>query len=146
MTRRLYRRYNCDDGMEEVEIELHSFLSSALDGGELWTSHPGCFTPGNEPRYALRRRLSLDLTCLPTIEPAHSHYIDWATVYYDITNIRVGFNRCNKEALGSSRSGKFLDQLTDCPLTQKTIAAGLYQYLQSTTKRVYSPDGRSGHA
>lgn len=71
-----------------------------------------------------------------TDHPAHGHYIDWATVYYDITNIRVGFNRCNKEALDSSRSGKFLDQLIDCQRTQNTIAAGLCQYLQSTPNSV----------
>jgi hypothetical protein len=29
-----------------VEIQLHEFLISALDGGEWSASHPGRFTPG----------------------------------------------------------------------------------------------------
>jgi hypothetical protein len=29
-----------------VEVELHMFLTSALDGGEWWASRPGRFTPG----------------------------------------------------------------------------------------------------
>jgi len=33
------------------------FLSSALDGGERLTPHPGRFTPGKETRYPLYRRL-----------------------------------------------------------------------------------------
>ena len=33
------------------ETQLHSFLNSALDGGEWSTSRPGLFTPRNEPRY-----------------------------------------------------------------------------------------------
>jgi rRNA maturation protein Nop10 len=32
-------------------------LISALDGGEWLNPHPGRFTPGNEPRYPLYRRL-----------------------------------------------------------------------------------------
>jgi hypothetical protein len=28
-----------------VEVQLHAFLISALDGGELWASRPGHFTP-----------------------------------------------------------------------------------------------------
>jgi hypothetical protein len=29
-----------------VELQLHAFLTSALDGGEWSTSRSGCFTPG----------------------------------------------------------------------------------------------------
>jgi len=36
-----------------VEIQLHAFLTSALDGGEWSSAHPGHFTP----RYSLDRRL-----------------------------------------------------------------------------------------
>jgi hypothetical protein len=28
-----------------VEVQLHTFLTSALDGGEWPASHPSCFTP-----------------------------------------------------------------------------------------------------
>jgi hypothetical protein len=31
---------------EEVETELHSFITSALDPDEKSASHPSCFTPG----------------------------------------------------------------------------------------------------
>jgi len=32
-----------------VEVQLHAFLTSALDGHERSTSRPGRFTPGKEP-------------------------------------------------------------------------------------------------
>jgi hypothetical protein len=32
----------------EVEVQLHAFLTLALDGGEWSASCPGCFTPGKE--------------------------------------------------------------------------------------------------
>jgi hypothetical protein len=46
-------------------VQLHSFLTSALDGSERLTSRPSRFTPGKEPRYILNRgwvgpRTSLD--------------------------------------------------------------------------------------
>jgi hypothetical protein len=40
-----------------VEIQLHAFLTSALDGGEWSASHPGRFTPREIPWYPLDRRL-----------------------------------------------------------------------------------------
>lgn len=41
----------------DVEVELHIFLTSALYGGELWTSRTGRFNSGKEPRNPLNRRL-----------------------------------------------------------------------------------------
>jgi len=38
-----------DIGREEVE--LHSFLTSIVDGGEWLTLRSGRFTPGGEPQY-----------------------------------------------------------------------------------------------
>jgi hypothetical protein len=29
-----------------MEVQLHAFLTLALDGGMWLVSHPGCFTPG----------------------------------------------------------------------------------------------------
>ena len=40
-----------------MEVELHSFTASALDGGEQSTSTPGHFTHDDIPRYPLNRRL-----------------------------------------------------------------------------------------
>jgi hypothetical protein len=41
-----------------VEVQLHAFLTSALDGDELTALHPKCFTPqGKSPQYPLDRRL-----------------------------------------------------------------------------------------
>jgi hypothetical protein len=37
-----------------VEVKLHSFLTSALDGGEWKASRAGRFTYGKEPRYSLK--------------------------------------------------------------------------------------------
>jgi hypothetical protein len=34
-------RYKC----KRVEVKLHAFLTSALNGGERSASHPGCYTP-----------------------------------------------------------------------------------------------------
>ena len=39
----------------EAEVQLPSFLISALDEGEWLTSHLGCFTPGKEPCFPLNR-------------------------------------------------------------------------------------------
>jgi hypothetical protein len=42
----------------EVEIQLHSFFISELDGPELPASFCGCFIPGKgAPRYVLNMRL-----------------------------------------------------------------------------------------
>jgi hypothetical protein len=38
-----------------VEVYLHAFLTSALDGGEWSASRPGCFTPGRTPDIHWRR-------------------------------------------------------------------------------------------
>jgi len=40
-----------------VEVLLHSFLTSALEGGEWSTPHTGKFIPGKDPRYPLNRTL-----------------------------------------------------------------------------------------
>jgi hypothetical protein len=42
-----------------IEMQLHSFLPSALDGSKWWTSRPGRFTHGEEPRFRLSRRLDV---------------------------------------------------------------------------------------
>ena len=39
-------------------IELHLFLTSALDGGGWLTSHPGHLTPGKELQDPLKRPLN----------------------------------------------------------------------------------------
>ena len=38
-----------------VEVKLHSFLTSVIDGGEWQSSRAGRFTSGKEPRYPLKR-------------------------------------------------------------------------------------------
>jgi hypothetical protein len=43
--------------IEEVEVQLLSFLTLALDGGQL-TSSPGHITPEKEEWYPLNRRVS----------------------------------------------------------------------------------------
>jgi len=41
-----------------MELSLHGFLTSALDGGEWLVSHPGSFIPRETaPHYLLDRRL-----------------------------------------------------------------------------------------
>jgi len=40
----------------EVEVRLHPFLSSALDGGERLNSHTGRFNHGEEPRHPANNR------------------------------------------------------------------------------------------
>jgi len=40
-----------------VEVQLHAFLSSAIDGGEWSASRPGRFTPRKSPWYPLDRWL-----------------------------------------------------------------------------------------
>jgi len=49
-----------------VEVQLHSFLTSALDGGEWSTSRPSRFIPGKEPPFPsiegwVGPRVSLDV-------------------------------------------------------------------------------------
>jgi hypothetical protein len=39
-----------------VEVKLHSFLVSALDGGKWQASRAGSFTPGKEPRYPFKKK------------------------------------------------------------------------------------------
>jgi hypothetical protein len=33
-----------------VKVQLHSYISSAFDGGEWLDLRPGCFNPGKVPR------------------------------------------------------------------------------------------------
>jgi hypothetical protein len=40
-----------------VDVQLYTFLTSALGEGEWWTSHPRPFTPVQECRYQFSRRL-----------------------------------------------------------------------------------------
>jgi hypothetical protein len=40
-----------------LDLYLHSFLISALEGSEWSASRPGSFTPGEIPRYPLDKRL-----------------------------------------------------------------------------------------
>jgi len=40
-----------------VEVYIHSFLTTAVGGGEWSTSFPCCCTPVKEPQYPLNRRL-----------------------------------------------------------------------------------------
>jgi hypothetical protein len=40
------------------QVQLHSYLTSALDRAEGSASLPGCFTPTEEPQYSLNRRLN----------------------------------------------------------------------------------------
>jgi hypothetical protein len=40
-----------------AEVQLHSSLTSVLDGGKWSTSHPGWFTPRKEPQYPLNMKL-----------------------------------------------------------------------------------------
>jgi hypothetical protein len=37
------------NNIREADVKLHSFLTSALDGGEWSTSGSSCLTPGIEP-------------------------------------------------------------------------------------------------
>jgi hypothetical protein len=38
-------------------VQLHSFLTLAVDGGERLTSRSNCFIPGKEPQYPLNMGL-----------------------------------------------------------------------------------------
>ena len=40
-----------------VEVKLHSFLTSAVDGGKRSGSRPGSFAPVKDTRYPLNRQL-----------------------------------------------------------------------------------------
>jgi hypothetical protein len=42
----------------KVEVQLHTFLTSALDTGQWLTSRPDRFAPGKEPQYPLNWRLN----------------------------------------------------------------------------------------
>jgi len=41
-------KYHTTKTYGRMETELHTFLSSAIDGGELSASHLGNFTPGKQ--------------------------------------------------------------------------------------------------
>jgi hypothetical protein len=43
--------------MNAEDLQLHSFFTPVLNGGEWPTSRPSCFTPGREPCYSLNMRL-----------------------------------------------------------------------------------------
>ena len=43
--------------MEREEIELHLFLTSALEGGEMLTSNTGRIISRKEPQYRLNMRI-----------------------------------------------------------------------------------------
>jgi hypothetical protein len=51
-----------------AELQLHPFLTSALDGGEWLDSHPGRLTMGEEPRVPLIQRLE---DSIPRLEFVH---------------------------------------------------------------------------
>jgi hypothetical protein len=40
-----------------LEVQIHVFLTSVLDGGEWLASHPDRFAPAKQPRYPLDRTL-----------------------------------------------------------------------------------------
>ena len=44
-------------GNKANSVQLRSFLTFALDGGQWFTPSPCRFTPRKEPRFALNRRL-----------------------------------------------------------------------------------------
>jgi hypothetical protein len=66
---------------EAAEVQLHSFLTSALDGGQWSTARSGSFTLEKETRYPLNRTLGVPhsrsrrfggkkrLLLLPVFEP-----------------------------------------------------------------------------
>lgn len=126
-------------------------LTLALDGGELFTSHPGCFTPRNEPRYSWRKRL-----CRPqywsgrfvptenrtTDRPAHSHYIDWATFNMILIIFMLNSTAARRKFWVLQEVGISSTSLSTVSGRINKIAGGLCQYLQGTTNRVYSPGGR----
>ena len=51
-----------------AEVELHSFLTSGPNGGELSTTGSGRFTPAKEHRYPLNRRLGGPQSWLNALE------------------------------------------------------------------------------
>ena len=51
----------CGRHIKEVEVCLHSFLTSLVDGGEWSTSRLGRFTPGKESWNPFIMRLGVDL-------------------------------------------------------------------------------------
>ena len=73
--------------MGEVEVLLHSLLTSELEGDELSTPHTGRFIPGKDPRYALNGTLSglqnlsgrygkeKHFSCLPGTEPRTFQFV-----------------------------------------------------------------------
>jgi hypothetical protein len=79
-----------------VKVQLHTFLTSALDGGEWSAARHGDFTPGEQPRvhiaweagWALepsrsggeeKRYLALAGIEPRSSSPQPSHYTDWAS-------------------------------------------------------------------
>jgi hypothetical protein len=65
-----------------VELKLHTFLTSALDGDEWSTACRGRFTPvevgrSPDPVWRLRTKgLSLNGNRSPTVQPVASHFTD----------------------------------------------------------------------
>jgi hypothetical protein len=83
-----------------VEVQFHSVLILALDGGERSTTSTGHFIPGKEPQYPLNRwlggphsrcgrffgeqkiRFPLPGIKLHTVHPVASRYTEWAISAY----------------------------------------------------------------
>jgi hypothetical protein len=81
-----------------VEAYLHSYLTSALDGGEWWASRPGRFSPRERapgtywiggwvgPRAVLDAVVKRKIPSphresnprIPIVQPVPQHYTDWA--------------------------------------------------------------------
>jgi hypothetical protein len=77
-----------------VDVQSHTFFTSALDSGKWWTSSPSRYSTGKEPQHPLHRMLgglqcwsgyvgeeksllSLPRLKLQTIQPQLNHYTDW---------------------------------------------------------------------
>jgi len=43
-----------------VMVQVHTFLTLALDGGEWSTTYPSHFTPGKDPHYPLNKEAGWD--------------------------------------------------------------------------------------
>jgi hypothetical protein len=73
-----------------VEVWLHSFFTSVLDGREWSTSSPSCFSSVKEPQCPLNRRLG---------EPQSQfrHFEEWKNLL-----LLPGFKPCISQAVAQS--------------------------------------------